>query len=669
MRFVYLLLAVFLGPVVPVSARDICRDSLREGASDCSYLACVDPHAPRSGCPYLYRDAVRGGAGRRDDGHGGGRPLFAGPAGRHEGLRGAAAGRLYPPGLPPAGSILPLPFAAGWRTVCIAVVSAAAAFAAGCLLCRRRKLRRRQPPGSPCRKETPGGPDVRLPASPADELSVSLSLIDDACRRLLEYGPTDGFVRRNVDTIRRNARRIEGWLCSGEAGAAENADTPAGMADVAGFCGWRARAFEAYAGFRGISYRVEVAGEVLSPLARSALTLVVDTLLSAVFRRAQPGGEVVFRAAAVQQGLHIAVSARAADGVLVPTPECPSGGRPENPGREAPVSGDDAELAVCRGLVAKLRGEFRVLSDGDATTYALSLPGAGDIQAGRTAPEPEFQSVRYSGDALPAESGGALPAMLVINEDRDMIALIRELFAGEYNIAVIDDLDRAAGLLAVMSPQIILCGAAAHVGALDEIIRTIRRTRQLAQVPVILLSVGTRPDILAENPVPGADICLTLPFDLAHLRSVAAQLLHRYASHSECDRPACSAFDLAQGRMLHRDDKAFLDKMLGIIRLNILDPSLSTQFIAGEMGMSLPNFYRKLGGITQQTPACIVREYRLGMAEQLLVTTKLSIDEIIYKSGFSNRSTFFRGFVARFGCTPKTYRERKIRETMEAEAV
>ena len=46
------------------------------------------------------------------------------------------------------------------------------------------------------------------------------------------------------------------------------------------------------------------------------------------------------------------------------------------------------------------------------------------------------------------------------------------------------------------------------------------------------------------------------------------------------------------------------------------------------------------------------------------MTTRLSIDEIIYRSGFANRSTFFRGFIARFGATPKVYRERKIEEAL-----
>lgn len=40
---------------------------------------------------------------------------------------------------------------------------------------------------------------------------------------------------------------------------------------------------------------------------------------------------------------------------------------------------------------------------------------------------------------------------------------------------------------------------------------------------------------------------------------------------------------------------------------------------------------------------------------------KSSIDEIIYKSGFSNRGPFFRAFAEKFGCTPREYREKHIK--------
>ena len=148
------------------------------------------------------------------------------------------------------------------------------------------------------------------------------------------------------------------------------------------------------------------------------------------------------------------------------------------------------------------------------------------------------------------------------------------------------------------------------------------------QVPIILLTAVSRTDVKVEGLELGVDICLKIPFDITHLQSVVDQLLRRYESLKSYGRSVYSAFDLTQGRLLHKDDKAFLERMLDIINRNILDPGFSTQFIARELGMSLCNFYRRLGTITGQTPAGIIREYRLNLAEQLLVTTRLSIDEI-----------------------------------------
>ena len=108
------------------------------------------------------------------------------------------------------------------------------------------------------------------------------------------------------------------------------------------------------------------------------------------------------------------------------------------------------------------------------------------------------------------------------------------------------------------------------------------------------------------------------------------------------------------------DDKEFIDKMLKIINDNISNTEISTKFIADELGVSIRNLYRRLEGILNQTPTNIIKEYRLAKAEQLLTTTKLSIDEIIYKAGFVNRGTFFKCFSAKYGCTPKVYRKEKL---------
>lgn len=48
-------------------------------------------------------------------------------------------------------------------------------------------------------------------------------------------------------------------------------------------------------------------------------------------------------------------------------------------------------------------------------------------------------------------------------------------------------------------------------------------------------------------------------------------------------------------------------------------------------------------------------------ATDLLVKTKLTIDEIVFQSGFTNRSTFYRAFSKKYHCTPTEYRKEHTR--------
>ena len=63
-------------------------------------------------------------------------------------------------------------------------------------------------------------------------------------------------------------------------------------------------------------------------------------------------------------------------------------------------------------------------------------------------------------------------------------------------------------------------------------------------------------------------------------------------------------------------------------------------------------FYRKLKPITEKSPADIIKEYRLTVAERLLLTKNLTIEEIMDKTGFTNRGTFYKVFSLRFGMPP-----------------
>jgi AraC-like DNA-binding protein len=93
------------------------------------------------------------------------------------------------------------------------------------------------------------------------------------------------------------------------------------------------------------------------------------------------------------------------------------------------------------------------------------------------------------------------------------------------------------------------------------------------------------------------------------------------------------------------------------------NPDFSTGRMAKELGVSTRHLYRKLKEITEQTPADLIKDYKLSVVEKLLVTSKNSIDEIMYMAGFNHRGSFYRLFAQKFGMTPKQYRDAKIKES------
>ena len=61
----------------------------------------------------------------------------------------------------------------------------------------------------------------------------------------------------------------------------------------------------------------------------------------------------------------------------------------------------------------------------------------------------------------------------------------------------------------------------------------------------------------------------------------------------------------------------------------------------------------------------MIKDCKLHVAQNLLLNTKLTIDEIAYKSGFANRATFYKVFAERFNSTPKEFREKAMRKLEE----
>lgn len=90
-----------------------------------------------------------------------------------------------------------------------------------------------------------------------------------------------------------------------------------------------------------------------------------------------------------------------------------------------------------------------------------------------------------------------------------------------------------------------------------------------------------------------------------------------------------------------------------------MNPDLSVELLSSDLGYSIRQFYQILKPISDKSPADIIKKYRLTVAERLLLTRNFTIEEIMDRTGFTNRRTFYKLFSLRFDMPPLQYREQQ----------
>lgn len=149
----------------------------------------------------------------------------------------------------------------------------------------------------------------------------------------------------------------------------------------------------------------------------------------------------------------------------------------------------------------------------------------------------------------------------------------------------------------------------------------------------------------------GSAVDVTLSIASAHVTSavlmtVTDVLLHERIRHHNTLQPYGGRAALATG-------DADLDTCVSLMQDNIEFP-LSIAEIAGQTGVSKRSLERKFHSVLHTTPNGYYRELRLGKANNLLLNTDMSINEIGLACGFP--SGFSGIYKKTFGMTPNAAR-------------
>jgi PAS domain S-box-containing protein len=186
-------------------------------------------------------------------------------------------------------------------------------------------------------------------------------------------------------------------------------------------------------------------------------------------------------------------------------------------------------LSIVKSFVELMGGAVRLESEpGQGCRFVVTLPRQAEVQrVARPSTIPADAQHRWSslgsGDTIPPEviepRGGDLPHVLVVEDNSELRAQLRQLLGGRYRVSAAENGKRALELLARELPDVIISDV--MMPELDglSLVEILKSDERWSHLPIILLTARTGQEALVSALEAGADDYIAKPFTAAELRA------------------------------------------------------------------------------------------------------------------------------------------------------
>ncbi|WP_316813508.1 two-component regulator propeller domain-containing protein [Pedobacter heparinus] len=318
---------------------------------------------------------------------------------------------------------------------------------------------------------------------------------------------------------------------------------------------------------------------------------------------------------------------------------------------------DWIDFSVCVQLSAAEGKEAKVITSAPSSLY-LSL-----VQEYE---QPEMVSAEEENkNSLIDDLQAGKPSILLVEDEPELRYLIRNVLKEHYIVYEAGTGVEALAFLNKTIPSLIISDVMMPDMNGLELCRTVKQTPALAQIPFVILSARGSEDNKAEGYELGADAYIPKPFQINYLHVRIRRLLEDQAKMESLikDQHITNQFmdaDIAE------TDKKFLEELLKVIELNLNEPELNAATLEGALSISKMQLYRRLKSLAGMTPGEFIKRIRLKHAADMLVASQYTVSEIFYRTGFNNKSYFFREFKKIYHCAPNEYRQQQYAENTSA---
>ena len=268
------------------------------------------------------------------------------------------------------------------------------------------------------------------------------------------------------------------------------------------------------------------------------------------------------------------------------------------------------------------------------------------------------------------------PAVLVIDDNADILALLRTLLGGAYHVFTASNGQEGIHKAMRLVPDAILCDVMMPVMDGMETCRRLKSEVNTCHIPVMMLTACNLDEQRVQGHQEGADAYLSKPFNNEVLMAQLESLIknHDRVRDYFSDQPAPSVHetqkDTTEARTTSSEaprsstgisalDEKFIQKMRSLIEQNIGNSDYGVEQMGDDIGMSRAQLYRKCKALTNYSPVELIRNTRLKRAQQLLAQGDETIAQVAYAVGFTAPSYFTKCYKEYFGENPGELVKRK----------
>lgn len=503
------------------------------------------------------------------------------------------------------------------------------------------------------------------------EFCTPLTLIYGPCEKILAYPQSDSYIRIYGKMIQQNTEKLNGLILELlEFRRLETGHKVLSIQRLSVSDKLRniAESFCELAENKNLNYRLDIEPDIEWNTDISCFSKIVNNLISNAFKYTPEEGNITIGLKVENQLLTLNIS-NSGKGIakenLAKIFDCYK--ILDSFEMNGKNSRNGLGLAICKNMVTLLNGEINVSSiQNEITTFTVTLPELSPTAQETETPQKVYATGPLNTNTEPMELeqttvnfDTSKHTVMIIDDDPSMLWFVSEIFVDKYNVLSFNNAAEALASLELKQPDLIISDV--MMPEIDGLsfAQKIKQNKLWSHIPLILLSALHHEDDQVKGIEAGAEVYVTKPFNVKYLEKVVYRLIKRESDLKEYYSSIFSSFKVENGNCIHKEDQEFLDKVIETIEKNITNPDLSVELLSSDLGYSTRQFYRKLKPITDKSPADIIKEYRLTMAERLLLTKNYTIEEIMDKTGFNNRGTFYKLFSQRFGMPPRQYREQQ----------